>query len=239
MAKLYRIQVVIFLSFLSLSLDAQQPDFGTWLSYELKNDISKKWSWTLNAESRIAEKFSKISDFLFESGIKYNLVKHIDLIGLCRYSRSYEQDFGYINEYRFTGGTILWIKPGRFKLALQEKLQLGSSEVYSKGDNIVLSRNIRSKFAVSYNIPKSKVNPYLSAELFFDVSPYEKKEFNKERYKAGFEYNINKNYQLDIFLQYQQKLNSKNQNKLFVVGLAISYKLPSIKNNIEEPYLAE
>lgn len=226
------IRRLLLFGFMSMSLAslAQNVDYGTWLGAELKHQISKKLTVGLNAELRVFDTLNKVDEFLIESAVKFNLIKHIDLIGFYRFSRSFDDDWGFFNEHRLTGGVVFWVKPGRFKISLQEKMQFGFKNIYQNGINILETKILRSKFITSYNIPKSKLNPYISAEVYYDLSPFNQMEFSKGRYKLGVEYDLKRKFSLDIFLQFQHKLNTQKQYNLFAVGFTIGYQIPAAKS---------
>jgi hypothetical protein len=74
-------------------------------------------------------------------------------------------------------------------------------------------------------------------EVYYDLTSGKQKEFNRLRLRVGASYPLNKRNEIEIFGQYQEKLNSKVDEKSYVLGIFYSFSFrkskPTSSNSTE------
>ena len=88
-------------------------------------------------------------------------------------------------------------------------------------DKVVNSKHkgyLRSRLEVEYNIRKSPFTPFVSCELYNNVSGF---ALAKSRYTVGTDYKINKRNAVQLFYRYVDKRSGADSN---VIGVGYSYK---------------
>lgn len=88
-----------------------------------------------------------------------------------------------------------------------------NTDVRSKHNHI-----LRSRLKIDYNIPKSKLTPYVSAELFNDLS------LTKSRFIAGADYTLKKTHTFGVFYRYQVVNSNDEDNETNEHMIGFSYK---------------
>lgn len=173
----------------------------------------------------------------------------IDLDGNKFYN--YNVDHSYWTErHRFHFTLSGEYKIGRVELSLRERLQytrtnsamtdetkyrysLGEDELDSEDDGWTkrtepelkepkYNTTLRSRFGIKWNIPKCKINPFASVELYSRLDDW--KGCDKMRYRIGASYKINKQNALSLFYLYQDA-NDDDEPKGHAVGLGYSIDL--------------
>lgn len=118
-------------------------------------------------------------------------------------------------------------KVGRFEISLRERLQYthtnsatidetkyrweytdiiaGTGELVPETErefkDAKHNLSLRSRLSVKYDIPNSKITPFISAELYTKLNEW--KGYDKMRYRAGASYKINKKNSVSLYYLYQ------------------------------------
>lgn len=81
---------------------------------------------------------------------------------------------------------------------------------------------LRSRLSIKWDIPKCKVNPFASVELYTRLDQW--KFHDKLRYRLGASYKINKDNKISLFYLYQDT-NDNDEPKGHAVGIGYSIDL--------------
>ena len=137
------------------------------------------------------------------------------------------------SRHRFHVGVTGSLDLGRFGFSLRERYQYTyrpaatttrydfdnewweDTEVRAKHKHV-----LRSRLKIDYNIPKSKLTPYVSAELFNDLS------LTKSRFTAGADYTLKKKHTFGVFYRYQVVNDNDDDNETneHMIGLSYQFK---------------
>ena len=232
---------------LPLVVNAQDKsnDFGIWTSVGAEKKINKKLSVGVEAEfrtrnsSKTADRWSgsisanyKLSDWLkVGAGYKFIYNNNSEKI-------TYNTDGSYNNwrpsfwgsRHRFFADVAGTLKLDRFNISLRERWQYtyrpGQTTTRYDFDNSwwedtdVSSKNshvLRSRLQVKYDIPKSKITPFASVELYNNWS------LQKVRYTIGADWKIAKRHEISAFYRYVNKSDDDESNG-HVIGLGYTFK---------------
>lgn len=219
---------------LGFTAAAQERDYGLWTGAEISQKLNKRISLSLAGEFKLKDSLTKVDELLAEFSLGVKINSHFDLFGGYRLGRSDDNDAFFTN-HRFTLGAKTDWDINRLKVGYNIRYEYEFAEIYTNGYNLEESKRIRSKGSLEYNLPGSKLTPFVSAELFYDMSPNKEREFNRIRYRLGSDYAINKRNKLEIFAQYQKNLNAKTDKSSVVLGLFYSFEMKQKREPIEAP----
>ncbi len=217
---------------LGFTAAAQKRDYGLWTGADISQKLNKRISLNLAGELKFKDTLTKVDEFLTEFGLGVKINSHFDLFGGYRLGRSAEEDAFYTN-HRFTVGAKTDWDISRLKVVYNMRYEFEFAEVYTNGYNLEESKRVRGRVSVEYNLPNSKLTPFFSAELFYDMSPNKEREFNRIRYRLGSDFAINKRNKLEVFAQYQKNMNAKTDKSSIVLGLFYSFEMKQKKEPIE------
>ena len=216
-----------------------QNDFGFWSGIKISAPVAKDFKIGLEAETRFDRNGSRmktafISPYAswdasnyFRIGLEYRLSSSSFNAAVANriLSHRYALDFEFRN--------IIDLIKDKSNLGLTFRLRgTKEYETLKRTDNY-----FRLRIKADYKIPKSKLEPYLSAELFYHLSDqitYTYSEvntvnnINKLRASLGFKYEISKQHEVKLFSIYQRQL-LKAENDL-IIGAGYSYSINKIKN---------
>lgn len=205
-----------------------------WTGAEFDAPLSKKLQVTLSPEVRFTDQSQKIDDILFEANARIRWLKLFQTEFSYRFSRSYDDPGQYFNGNRLSAGFRSALDIGRFRFRNRLRYMHSLTNKYSFGYSIETRRYIREGLKISYNIRKSKLEPFVQAEIYYDLSPDRNHEFSRIRYRAGLELAVSKRSAFEIFFQLQDKLNTKNPLRTYALGMYYSFTLPRPKPRIQE-----
>ena len=227
---------------------AQSDDFGIWYTVNAEKKIDKKWSVEGEVEFRTRNNTRTADCWNFEADVNFKPVKGIKIsagymfmLDNVKEKITYNPDGNY-NNWRpsyWAGSHRVMInvtgskKFGRFEFSLRERWQYTyrpsktttrydfdnayweDTNVRSKGKNM-----LRSRLAVEYDIPKCKVDPYASVELFNAL------RLERVRYTAGVDYKLKKIHTFSLYYRYQavNNFDGDNDPNRHVLGLSYKYK---------------
>jgi len=232
-----KLSLVLGVTLISITSYAQSRDYGLWTGADVSQKLSKRLSFDLAGELRLKDTLTTVDEFLAEFGLGVKINSHFDLFGGYRLGRSEEEDAFYTN-HRFTLGAKTDWDISRLKVGYNMRYEYEFAEMFTNGYNLEESKRIRGKISLDYNLPKTRVTPYISAELFYDMSPNKEREFNRIRYRVGANIPVNKHNKVELFTQYQKNLNAKTDKSSIVIGLFYSFEMKQKatpqENNSEE-----
>ncbi|MDD6669248.1 MAG: DUF2490 domain-containing protein [Candidatus Limisoma sp.] len=233
-------------SALAPTVQAADNDFGMWYSVSAEKKITKKWSAEIEAEMRTRNDARTWDRWSASASAKYKLTKWLNAEVAYVFLNdnnpekiSYHTNGDYNNwrpsywgtRHRFNVSLTGKIGFGGFELSLRERWQytyrpeattrrydFDNSEwedvaVRGKGSNV-----LRSRLQVEYNIPKSKVDPHASVELFNAWN------VEKVRYTVGADWKIRKKHVIGVNYIYQSINGDDVDNDPNSNIVSLSYK---------------
>jgi len=199
-----------------------------WSGAELQFPFSKAFRVTFSPELRLTDE-KKIDDFILEAEAQLRIHKLLQPTFSYRYYRFYDDPGEYFNGQRLGAGISSSVELGRFKLTNRLYYFHRLVNRYGYGYSIETRRELREGIKITYNIRGTKLEPFVQAEIYYDISPNRNHEFSKIRIRTGLEYPFSKRSSIDLFFQVQDKLNTSNPLRTYTVGIFYNYKLPTPK----------
>ena len=219
-------------------------DFELWTGATVKKSfLEKQLTLGLTQEFRLDDNSTRLDAFFTELEAKYKLENGLSVGGAFRFIRN-KKNSGDINEGRFNLDLGYKYKFDRLSLSsrlrYQNKNQLGITR--DEGDYAVSKFRLRLK--AEYNIKNWKLDPYVSAELFYAqtknqivyiddvvIEPIENVNgFEKMRYTIGTNYKINKLISVGGFYRIEQEFKSyplfyNTPATYYIGGVNVTFKL--------------
>jgi long-subunit fatty acid transport protein len=216
---------ILFIALIiSISLSAQDKDFGIWYGANLNKGITNKLALDVSAMIRTFQKASKVEQGFLEAGLGYKINKHLDAALSYRLTSAFEND----SKYHFQHKAFLDLKgdvkvsdfsfSGRFRFQTRLKTYL----VYVTDKYPDYTGRIKLK--AMYRTPSFPLNPYIYCESFCPMFAKSDRVVGKNRFSAGVVYKISKAHSVDIGYIFQRdylpKLSDMN-----IISLEYSLKL--------------
>jgi hypothetical protein len=170
---------IILFVFFTMTITAQ--DFGIWYEVDIVHNV-KKFDLKLANVVRTFNNGGNIQMYYFEPGVVYNFNKYFSSGLYYRYINQQGIPFG-----RWSVEMNGKFPINKFSLVIRYRLQEQSTSEFEK-----MAWFNRLRFQLDYNTKHFR--PYVSAELFNQISPNIGFGLQRERYIGGIEFKINKNH---------------------------------------------
>jgi hypothetical protein len=227
---LARLSLVCLMGCLPLFLSAQvQKDAQLWKGLVLqKTFLNNRLQFSLNEEVRLRNNFSEVRNSFTDLSLHYKLRKRL-AIGLG-YRYSIRPD---VNVHRLYSD-LTWrpkLKKSRFGIVLRTRLQ-------QDRDRFDIETTLRPRLWVDYNLPKTKLEPYVAVEPFFRLQ--KAGNFDHYRLYAGVKYPLRKKVELRGGYIFAQDIDGVNreQDHIFMIRVTIDLdKDDGKEDNASEPMI--
>lgn len=221
---------------------------GLWTSADAKFGLAKGLSAYVGGEYRTVKGFYN-ERWALSAGLDYKLASCLKLsadysfIDRCVESR-YTKKGNTIGTYwqpRHRAGLALSLsyKWNRVTFSLRERYQYtyhtplyANKYKYDEGTESIITEKeyiepkhrhmLRSRLKVDYNIRKSKFTPFVSGEIYNNITAWY--GYSKIRCTAGTEYKVNKKNVLSVFYRYVKSHDIEDADG-HVIGIGYEFKL--------------
>lgn len=225
-----RILLVLICSLWSISY--AQKDFGIWLGSEVNYPFSKKLGFGFELQTRLQSNATRVESSFLSPSVKYSIHKHIEIGAAYRLANSPSGNgfFGPQTTHRF-GLDIKFQK--LFDLFTEDLRLQASARIRATHEITGIDLNkdyLRGQFEISYNPPKTKLKPSLSAEWFYHFNDQfiytsssvdVRHRFNKCRLSAELKYPISKRHEVKLFYFIEPRFESPKRD--YILGMNYSY----------------
>lgn len=229
-----RYLIFVFYSFMLSGTCIAQSDVTSWIGADVKYDLNKHWSAGLETQTRTDLKLGRLETAYLSPSICWEVHKYLEVGSSYRLSsipysksttnRAIAQRFTL--DLTFRNIEKLFKKKSRIDASLRVQATT-EHQLEKRTEN-----TLRLKFKVEYNLPKTKLDLFVSTELFYryqrdliytfmDVQSVD--AINKYRIMAGLSYPIGDRQNVKLFGLNQWRYPDGRSE--FVIGLGYSFDL--------------
>lgn len=200
-------------------------DLRSRTTFGVEKELTKRIAIFGEVELGMEQNLQEVGKLHGEAGTSYALFDFLDVDFRYRYTKNRKN---YSNEYKYTHTFALAAeadhKIDRFKLYYRIKYQNIDDEInWFSGD--AKTRNVlKNRLKVSYNIWGSKLEPFISAELYASMGSGELSA-TKLKSIIGIEYKIEAVGDAKIYYRNDAELTPYFPYRYHTLGLAFTLKL--------------
>ena len=206
---------IFLLLFCSLSAFAQENDFQSWYSVSLNKKIIKKTNLAVKTGLRLRENSSLYAKQFTDVKIKRKYNKRISYAVGYRYINKWNLAMDIANQNRFYADVNYKNKLSkRFAYAVRNRWQ-------TQGSLYGCKMTLRQKFALDYNIRKTKLAPSIAIEYFLTLED----GINKLRSTIALGYPLAKKLDFELAYRIQHEFYVNNPETLFIFEGKLAYDL--------------
>lgn len=192
---------------------AQEADYTTWTKMGVKYEALPALTFSGNLEWRTKDHISMTDRWGIDAGVSYKMFSFLKFGGgyEIHYRNRGDEGWKFRHRYHFDGtfsGRIL-----RFKLSLRERFQ----HTFDKEEK---EFRLRSRLKLAYDIPRCKLEPYVSMEMYNGLGKGEHFELARMRYRAGLNFPLAKQWEAETFYCRQWEQDGKKN----IFGVECVYK---------------
>jgi len=206
---------ILLLLFFSFTGFSQENDFQTWYSVSLNKKIIKKTNLSVKTGLRLRENSSLYAKQFTDVKIKRKYNKRISYAVGYRYINKWDVALNISDQNRFYADVNYKNKfSKRFAYAVRNRWQTG-------GDSFGYKMTLRQKFALDYNIKKTKLTPSIATEYFLTLED----GINKLRFTIALAYPLANKLDFELTYRIQQEFYVNNPQTLFIFEGKLAYNL--------------
>jgi len=206
---------ILLLFFFSFSGFAQENDFQTWYSVSLNKKIIKKTNLSVKTGLRFRENSSLYAKQFTDFKIKRKYNKRISYALGYRYINKWDIALNISDQNRFYADVNYKNKfSKRFSYSVRNRWQ-------TQGDLYGCKMTLRQKFALGYNIRKTKLSPSIATEYFLTLED----GINKLRSTITLGYPLAKKLDFELAYRIQHEFYVNNPETLFIFDGKLVYDL--------------
>ena len=166
---------------------------GEWISAEVEFDLPRRFSLETQIETRTlnSPQFQVYTNLL-QLGLKYKLSSHFDLGYTYRFEwqREDNRNFYYRNKMMFDFKSDYPL--GRFKFRYRARFRRLARTYIEDGQDLLPDWHWQNRLEISYNLPKTSLEPTLYGELFTPLNASRPAYFDQKRLGAELSYSLTK-----------------------------------------------
>jgi hypothetical protein len=201
----------IFFLVLSKSVYGQQKDFRTWCTIEVEGELFNLIDFSVAPEVRFWDNSSRFDGLLTEADLSVPIIKKYLRIGLnYRYQADFEDKLNIEQTNRFGIYGELSQKLRGFKFTYRAYYLREYTDMYTSEKGPIPLAQHRHKLTLRYKNKQWKISPYVSAEMFYTLSPAWNADREKLRISTGIRYALTKKIDLGVGYKYQQEYYENN-----------------------------
>ena len=228
---------IFLILFFYFSAQSQENDFQTWHSISSTIDFNvilvpdqlftktkRKGSITFKQGYRLRENSSLLSKQFSDFRFKLRLNKRLSFAMGYRYLTEWDHpiESSLLLFYPYIDNKNRYYTDILFSSEINKRLDLNLRTRYLFQGNIFgYYSTIREKVKFSYNLKKTKLEPAIAIECFYNWNT----NIDKMRYTFGFSYPLGKKIAFDITYRIQQEFYANNPQTLFIFEGKLAYKL--------------
>lgn len=226
--KMKRLLLLIPVLFLCRISSAQTEDLGMWMTASFNKGLVGDLQFNLDQEFRLRNNLSDVNLFYTNVGLTYKFTKWFRVSGTYRIIDKHKEDGTWGIRHRGFVDFNFKFKPAKFTIGYRARVQsewrgAGYSGEFGKVPEIY----VRNLFKFGYKL-NDDFTPYIGTELRFQVQnpriPYHD-GFDRTRFMAGTDYQINKKQTLGLYFLLQKEWNVINPQTLYILGIEYSFSM--------------
>lgn len=198
---------------------AQEEDFQIWGDVSAKYKLSKKFRLDTKIGLRTRENSELLKQNYIDFGTRYKVNKRISIGARYRFINYYI--FGKTSVHRLNLDIAYDNKIGRFSYDIRGRYQ--QKWFHSDHKERYTIQVFRTRFELSYDIRKNKLEPFISVEHYLGLNGELQWLTAQMRYTAGAEYPVNKWSDISLAFRIQREYYTYMPLRAYI--LLISYSI--------------
>jgi len=211
MKRVFLILVILFVSY--NTINAKTEKFGTWIELTFTKKILKDFEFSIIPEFRMQDDFT-LDEYILEGKLGYEPIKYFEIATSYRYNTNV-RDKGNEVSHNIVFDATGKVKFDRFDTSLRARFTNDSDS----GDIPWETFYFRPRAKLKYNIKGSKLNPYASYELFYNMKL---NDLFKGRLDIGLSRKLGKHHEVEVCYRLQDYFSARNS--INILGINYGFK---------------
>jgi hypothetical protein len=176
---------------------------GEWLGAEIEFDLPKKFTLETSIEARALNASGiQVSRYLAQFGLNYKISKHFDIGYKYRFEWKLEENLHYYYRNKMMLDLKFDYPVGRFKINYRARFERMAKTYINSESDLVPDLHWRNKLELSYDIPKTPLEPAVFCETFTPLNACRFRNIDQIRTGAEVSYPVAKKQDLTGGIMY-------------------------------------
>lgn len=208
----------------SLTIKAQDTDFGIWYEAQADCKIYKGFRFDFEASIRTDNDGSNVESFYFEPGLRYKINDYFNAGIYYRLIKQKEDNDRFHARHRWFIQLKGNLPVRRFTFSARYRIQQQFRTYIEDPEDETPQWYHRLRLETDYDIKGIPLKVYINSEMFSMIFSSNDIWFEKWRHIAGAEYTLNKKHTFGVEYIYSTSRVSKPA-RMNILGLTYSIKL--------------
>jgi hypothetical protein len=219
-------RAIVFLStvIITISISAQNTDFGIWYGANVNKGITDKIDFDVSAMVRTFQKAARVEQGFLEAGLGYKINKHLDAAVSYRLTSALEDDSKYHVQHKAFIDLKGDVKVSDFTFSGRLRFQTRIKTYLVYYSDKFPDYTGRIKLKAMYRTQTFPVNPYLYYESFYPMFASSDRIVGKNRFSAGIVIKISQAHSVDIGYIFQRDYLPRTTD-MNIISLEYNLKL--------------
>lgn len=197
----------------SMSLKAQTENFRTWMEFEFEKEFLDKLEFSITPEFRFADQF-KLDEYMIQGKLTYEPFSFLDLASAYRINTEVKNN-GNETYYRWAFDAQLKRDFSRFEGSVRGRLTN-----YTDSGEEDPGTYFRPRAKLEYDIKNNKIEPFISYELFRNMTSA---EWHKTRFDAGFSRDLGNLHRIELYYRFHNYFDDKASVHILGIGYRLKF----------------
>ncbi|MFM7023089.1 MAG: DUF2490 domain-containing protein [Flavobacteriales bacterium] len=203
---------------------SQSEDFQVWGSVSFEKKFTARWSARAGMRVKLTENALDVSSARINLGGTYRFNKYFSASAYYNFvERKVRPDY-FLPKHQFRFDAEAKKSLGDFRLSYRCRMEMEYRDVHTSENGLIPSFTERNRFTLKYK-SGSTLDPFLSYEIYVNLSGPDKYLSNRSRYYAGFSYELNKVNDVSLYFLYEDNYQINYPLDKYVIGFNFSHTI--------------
>lgn len=194
-------------------IKAQTENFNTWIEFEFAKEFLDKLEFSITPELRLEDQY-KVDEYMIQGKLTYEPFSFLDLAAAYRINTEIKNK-GNEKYYRWAFDAQLKRDFARFEGSVR-----GRVTNYTDSSEEDPGTYFRPRAKLEYDIKNNKIQPFISYELFRNVTD---SEWNKTRFDAGFNRDLGDLHRIELYYRLHNYFSDKTSVHILGIGYRLKF----------------
>lgn len=202
----------------SLVYAKKGDDWQYWNDMEIQKRIAEDWALKFHTEQWLRDDFTDLYTYIFDGGVLWSPYNFLEITPSFRYEHEKDARGRKTSEKRWYLDAVFKQTFKKIKFSDRSRIEYRDKNI---GSDFWRYRN-RVKAAYPLNVRGFQFSPYVSEELFWDISNH---QLNQNRLAGGISWNLSKPLTLSTYYMWRSRKSGSDWNDEHILGTSLVLSL--------------
>jgi long-subunit fatty acid transport protein len=223
--------IIICLMMITVQGKAQHSDFWQWNTISIEKKFGERVGVGLDEEIRLYDNATRLYLTFTNVGATYKFAKWFKMGLNYRFTQKTRDDMPVSYRHRVLVDAMFKYSPKPLTFQYRARYQSQIRDYFTSSDGTVPEQYLRHKVDIKLDMGR-RLTPFIAAEFRYQFNNNRLMEannaFDRGRYYAGVDYELNKNSSFGAYYMIQKEFNINDPETDYVLGLSYTLSLDGL-----------